>query len=186
MSAETKPEPIVLVEPMEDAKARFEEERLRIAIALRRLPAAIEHIGSSAIAGIKTKPIVDVLVGMRALPLEDAVEPLVASGYVHATGAGGPERLVFKRVTDIPRDRGQRLAFHVHVVLHDDREWRRHVIFRDWLNLKPAWAKDYEALKIDLEARFGDDRARYTEEKTAFVERALAEAGQFPALRLAR
>lgn len=186
MPVETKPEPVVLVESMEDAKALFEEERLRIAIALRRLPAAIEHIGSSAIPGIKTKPIVDVLVGMRALPLGDAIEPLSGCGYVHATGAGGPERLVFKRVTEVPREGGQRLAFHVHVVLHDGMEWRRHVIFRDWLNLKPDRAKAYEALKIDLAERFRDDRARYTEEKTAFVERALEEAGHFPALRLGR
>lgn len=171
-------EPIVLAEPMTDAKQRFEEERLRIAIAMKRLPQAIEHIGSTAIPGILAKPIIDILIGMRALPLSDAIEPLVRLGYEHVPGAGGEERLHFRRGT--PR------AFHVHVVLHDGAAWRRHVIFRDWLNLHPELAKEYEALKVELCARFADDRAAYAEAKTPFVERVLAEAAKFPALRLTR
>ncbi len=169
-------EPIVLVEPSTEFKQRFQEERLRIAIAMRRLPAAIEHVGSTAIAGIKAKPIVDILIGMRELPLAAAIAPLVEIGYAHVEGAGGEERLYFKRGT--PR------AFHVHVVLHDGAAWRRHVIFRDWLNLHPDLAKEYEALKVELAARFAEDREAYAAGKDAFVERVLAAAAKFPALRL--
>jgi GrpB-like predicted nucleotidyltransferase (UPF0157 family) len=178
MSNETSPnEPIVLVEPTHENKLHFEEERLRVAIGLKRQPAAIEHIGSTAIPGIRTKPIIDILIGMRALPLSAAIEPLAALGYDYMEGAGSPERLYFKRT---PR------THHAHVVLHDGVEWRRHVMFRDWLNLHPALAKEYEALKDDLARRFATDRAAYTEGKTAFVERVILEAGKFPALRLAR
>jgi GrpB-like predicted nucleotidyltransferase (UPF0157 family) len=169
-------EPIVLVEPSTEYKQRFQEERLPIAIAMKRLPAAIEHVGSTAIPGIKAKPVVDILIGMRALPLEAAIEPLVAIGYEHVEGAGGEDRLYFRRGT--PR------AFHVHVVLHDGAAWRRHVIFRDWLNLHPDLAREYEALKVDLAARFADDREAYAAGKDPFVERVLAEAAKFPALRL--
>ena len=172
------PEPIVLEPSSPRHKQLFSEERLRVALGLGRLPAAIEHIGSTAIAGIATKPIVDILIGLRALPLESAKEPLVALGYEHVPGAGTEDRLVFRRGT--PR------AFHVHVVLFDGAEWRRHIIFRDWLNLHVGLAKEYEALKVDLAARFTEDRAAYTAAKTAFVERVLAEAARFPALRLAR
>lgn len=169
-------EPITLVEPSTEYKQRFQEERLRIAIAMKRLPAAIEHVGSTAIAGIKAKPIIDILIGMRELPLEAAIEPLISVGYEHVEGAGGPERLYFRKGT--PR------AFHVHVVLHDGAAWRRHVIFRDWLNLHPDLAREYEALKVDLAARFEDDRDAYAAGKDPFVERVLAEAAKFPALRL--
>lgn len=171
-------EPIVLAPPSTKYRQLFEEERLRVALALGRLPAAIEHIGSTALQGIAAKPIVDILIGLRELPLSRAIEPICGLGYEHATGAGSDDRLVFVRGT--PR------AFHVHVVLFDAPEWRRHIIFRDWLNLHPAMAKEYEALKVDLAERFANDRAAYTEGKTAFVERALAEAARFPALRLAR
>ena len=169
-------EPIVLADPSPDAKQRFEEERLRIAIALGRLPAAIEHIGSTAIPGIKAKPIIDILIGLRSLPLEAVRATLVALGYEHVEGAGGPDRLFFRR--------GDPRAYHVHVVLHDGPTWRRHIIFRDWLNLRPDVAREYEALKVDLAARFANDREAYANGKDAFVERVLADAARFPALRL--
>jgi GrpB-like predicted nucleotidyltransferase (UPF0157 family) len=169
-------EPIELADASPQNKLFFEEERLRVAIGLVRLPAAIEHIGSTAIAGIKAKPIIDMLIGMRALPLSAAIEPMTALGYTFMEGAGGEGRLVFKK--RVPR------AFHAHVVLHDGEEWRRHVIFRDWLNVRPQWARDYEALKVDLAARFRDDRVAYTEGKSEFIARAIAEAAKFPALRL--
>lgn len=171
-------EPVVLVDPSPLNKPHFEEERLRIAIGLRRLAIAIEHIGSTSIPAIRCKPIIDILVGMRALPLTDAIEPLKALDYEYMEGAGSDERLFFKRTP-------QR-THHVHVVLHDGVEWRRHVIFRDWLNLHGELAKEYEALKEDLAARFADDRAAYTAGKSAFVERVLGEAAKFPALRLGR
>lgn len=177
-STSPEPEPIVLVPPRTDFKLLFEEERLNTAIRIGKLAAAIEHIGSTAIGGIQTKPIIDMLIGLRALPLQAAIEPLQKVGYEYVEGAGNEDRLFFKK--------GSPRAFHAHVVLHDAAEWRRHVIFRDWLNLRSDWAKEYEALKVDLAARFPLDREAYTEGKTAFVERALAEAAKFPALRLRR
>lgn len=169
-------DPIVLYESSSENAQRFEQERLRIAIALGRLPAAIEHIGSTAVPNIKTKPIVDILIGLRAPPLSAAIAPLTELGYEHIEDAGGERRLYFRKQPE--------RTFHVHVVLFDGDEWRRHIIFRDWLNLHPELAKEYEALKVDLLARFPDDRAAYTAGKTPFVERVLREAAQFPALRL--
>lgn len=169
-------EPIVLVDPSARFDQVYEEERLRIAIALGRMPASIEHIGSTSIEGIKTKPIVDILIGLRTPPLSAAIAPLTGLGYEHVEDAGGEGRLYFRR-------RPER-THHIHVVMFDGPEWRRHIIFRDWLNLHPALAKEYEALKIDLLARHPDDRAAYTSGKDPFVERVLAEAARFPALRL--
>lgn len=170
--------PIVLVEPSTQNKHRFEEERLRVAIGLRKLPRAIEHIGSTAVAAIKSKPVIDLLIGLRELPLSAVIEPLASLGYEYREGAGSEDRLFFKRIAEH--------TFHAHVVLFDGPEWRRHVIFRDWLNLHPDRAKEYEALKEELAQRFADDRVAYTEGKTAFVERMLVEAASFPALRLGR
>jgi GrpB-like predicted nucleotidyltransferase (UPF0157 family) len=176
MPSTSAAERIVLVDPSPEYKQRYQEERLRIALALGHIAAAIEHIGSTAIAGIKTKPIVDILIGLRGEPLSAVIASLTSLGYEHVEGAGGEGRLHFSKAPD--------RTHHVHVVLHDGAEWRRHIIFRDWLNLHPALAKEYEALKIDLSARFPDDRAAYTEGKTPFVERVLGEAARFPALRL--
>src|ERR1043165_1037029 len=108
-------DPIVLYESSSENAQRYEQERLRIAIRLGRLPASIEHIGSTAIADIKTKPIVDILIGLRELPLVAAVAPLVAIGYEHVEDAGGADRLFFRK-------RPER-THHLHVVLYDSPEW---------------------------------------------------------------
>jgi GrpB-like predicted nucleotidyltransferase (UPF0157 family) len=178
MPNETPPdEPIALAPPSLEYKARFEEERLRVAIGIGRLAAAIEHVGSTAITGVQARPIIDLLIGLRALPLDGATEPLRALGYEPAERFGA-DRLVFRR--------GQPRAYDAHVVLHDGAEWRRLVIFRDWLNLHPQWARDYEALKIELMARSPGDRAALDAAKAAFVTRAVEEASRYPALRLRR
>ena len=169
---------IELLPPSIENKHFFEEERLRVAIGLRALPRAIEHIGSTAIAGIKAKPVIDLLIGLREEPLSAAIEPMAALGYEHPEGAGTADRLFFKRIAEH--------TYHAHAVLFDGPEWRRHVIFRDWMNLRPDRAKEYEALKEELAARFADDRAAYTEGKAAFIERMLVGAAAFPALRLKR
>jgi GrpB-like predicted nucleotidyltransferase (UPF0157 family) len=173
MTGITRDGKIELTGPSPEHKHRFEEERLRVAIGLRALPRAIEHI-----AGIQGKPVIDMLIGLRQEPLAAAIEPMAALGYEYREGAGSEGRLFFKRIAQP--------TYHAHVVLFDGEEWRRHIIFRDWMNLRPDRAKEYEALKQELAARFAEDRAAYTEGKTAFVERMLEEAAAYPALRLKR
>jgi GrpB-like predicted nucleotidyltransferase (UPF0157 family) len=54
--------------------------------------------------------------------------------------------------------------------------WDEHVIFRDRLRADRGLARDYEALKRDLAARFATDRVAYGEAKGPFIERVLARA----------
>lgn len=173
----TSSERIELVSPSLRFKHMFSEERLALAIVLGNRAQAIEHIGSTAIEGICAKPIVDILVGMRE-PLNVAIEPLTSAGYVYSLDPEQQDRLVFWK--GVPR------TFHVHVTQFDGPEWRRHIVFRDWLNLHSDIAKEYEALKQDLARRFADDRAAYTNGKTEFCHRIEREAAKFPALRLLR
>ena len=52
-----------------DWPAMFLDERNRISAALGHIAKAIEHYGSTAVPGMRAKPILDVLVGVT--PLED-------------------------------------------------------------------------------------------------------------------
>ena len=49
-----------------------------------------------------------------------------------------------------------------------------HLRLRDHLRANPGTAREYAALKRGLAAAYGDDRAGYTEAKTAFIEGVLA------------
>src|SRR6185369_14686975 len=63
----------------------FEQERSRIEKALGSLAVAIEHVGSTAVPGLPSKPIIDLLVGVPNL--EEAKEPCIEAieelGYVY-------------------------------------------------------------------------------------------------------
>jgi GrpB-like predicted nucleotidyltransferase (UPF0157 family) len=58
---------------------------------------------------------------------------------------------------------------HLYVCLTDGGEFRRHVAFRDYLRAHPIAMTEYAALKRDLAARYGDDRAEYARAKSHFV-----------------
>ena len=54
--------------------------------------------------------------------------------------------------------------------------WRRHILFRDYLRTHQEVARAYYKLKVELAARFKDDRNAYNKSKTAFIRSAEARA----------
>ena len=160
-----------------DANAKWREayllEEARIRDALGPLAIDIQHFGSTAIPGIKAKPIIDILIGVRRL--EDGlacIEPMAKIGYDYA-GA------------DIVRDdhlfgrgiAGETRTHLAHVVEYQGFNWRRNIFFRDRLQGDPALALAYEELKIGLAEKYAESRAAYTGAKKDFIDRVLAEAG---------
>ena len=76
--------------------AEFEHERALIARALGGRMLGIEHVGSTAVAGLGAKPIIDITVSVRRLADgENCVRPLEGLGYVYRGDGGIPGRLYF-------------------------------------------------------------------------------------------
>jgi len=154
--------------------ARFEEEAARLAAILPEdLVTRIDHVGSTSVPGLDAKPIIDVQVSVRSMTPTDAyVVPLTAAGYRHVLDPWSDDHEFFSKDTD-----GER-AVNVHLCA-DGSEWeRKHLAFRDHLRDHPEDAAAYAALKRDLAAAHGVDRASYTEDKTDFIERITALAPQ--------
>lgn len=75
----------LLVDSCPDWPLLFEGERQRIETALGDLPRHIEHYGSTAVPGLKAKPILDILLGIPRLGDWPAYRPcLEALGYDYA------------------------------------------------------------------------------------------------------
>jgi len=163
-------EPVFVV-PYDPAwPARFEGEASRIRGALGEEALSVEHAGSTAVPGLAAKPVVDILVGLRAWPATpEAIASLVGLGYEHRGEAEVPGREYFRR--GVPR------AFQVHACAHHGEFWRRHIAFRDLLRREPETAREYAALKEVLAQRFRTDRIAYTEAKTPFIRAALDRVG---------
>jgi GrpB-like predicted nucleotidyltransferase (UPF0157 family) len=141
-----------------------------VAATLGPVAVAIEHIGSTAVPGLATKPIIDldVVIANRA-DLPAVIQRLRPLGYHHGGDLGVPGREAFTSPAGAP-------PHHLYVCAVGTRTLDRHLAFRDALRADPAAADTYGDLKRTLATRLSHDRVAYTEAKSAFVERVLADA----------
>ena len=163
MSGGSAEEPVIVVAYDPAWAAAYERERVQIAAALGEWARAIEHIGSTAVPGLRAKPVIDILVAVDRLDrVGDYAARLAPLGYMHRSHEDDDVRLFFRKGT--PR------SHHLHIVRWGGQEHRRHVLFRDVLRAQPDVAQEYAALKDALAARFRDQREVYV--VTRVLERA--------------
>jgi GrpB-like predicted nucleotidyltransferase (UPF0157 family) len=145
----------------------YREEEARIRAAVGDLIIDLQHVGSTAIPGIKAKPILDMMAGVARL--EEALlcrAPLEAIGYDYAAHAGITNDYVFGK--------GVARTHLLHVVEYESAEWTAHLRFRDRLRNEPELAQEYERLKEELSRKFSDNRAEYTDAKSEFIRKVVA------------
>lgn len=134
---------------------------------------AIEHVGSTSVPGLSSKPTIDVLLVLDGFDATDATALRLAMlRFEHRAAAFAPERrhLFFRKV------RTDGLSVHLHVLPPDSPEPAEYLLFRDFLRATPAVAARYGHDKLDLAHRFANDRASYVVRKEPIVEALLTEA----------
>lgn len=150
---------------------RFESERqLLIQILKPWLSGPIEHIGSTAIPGLRAKPVIDIMAPVRNL--EDsrpAIEALGRLQYVYFPYRADMMHWFCKPSPAIR-------THHLHLVPFGSPMWVARLAFRDYLRSRAAVAAEYAALKDQLANQYRFDREAYTDAKGPFIERVLAAA----------
>ena len=137
----------------------------------------IEHIGSTSIAGLGAKPVIDMMVGVEILESVDAfIKPLKKIEYVYIPELELqiPDRKFFqKRIEDVPK-------YHLSFTEPTSKYWQEHILFRDYLRAHPEAIKEYENLKKELAEKFISDFDAYNAGKTDFINEVVkkAEKGQ--------
>ena len=141
--------------------------------ALGQLAIRIEHIGSTSVAGLSAKPIIDIDVVIKDYTvLEDVVSALGEIGYLHEGNLGIAGREAFKY------DGKEHLKkHHLYVCPEDSPELRRHLAFRDFLRAHPEAVREYSRIKEEGAKQYPDDIERYIEHKSPFIEKVYAEIG---------
>ena len=139
----------------------------------------VQHVGSTAVPGLRAKPIIDMLAPVGSLPAGVAAVPVME-------GAGW---------MPWPEDplRGYRLWFlkpnpevrthHLQIVDADHPHAVALVAFRDALRADDRLRDEYARLKDGLAAAHPDNRNAYTNAKAEFVSQALRQAGVEPPAR---
>lgn len=142
---------------------------------------SIEHVGSTAVEGVQSKPIIDIYLAVAdADSMSRVIDTLASLGYVHDGDGQVPGREVFRRKgPDVPFQDPKRDWFphHLYASIEGNSELERHVAFRDHLRSHPDDRDAYSALKKSLIAEHGQDREGYERGKTEFTEAVLTRAG---------
>ena len=149
---------------------RYERERHAIAAALGGNLVEIHHIGSTAVPGLRSKPVIDVLLGVRRLqPTPEEVAAMERAGFRYLGEYGIRERCYYAKDD-----------CHAHGFLVGKGQWAAHLRFRDYLRADAGARERYAAAKLEIAQRVGWDRARYVEEKEWVVAALLREAARVP------
>tara|TARA_B100000949_G_scaffold1666_2_gene1436 strand:- start:53 stop:571 length:519 start_codon:yes stop_codon:yes gene_type:complete len=160
-----------------DWPAAYERERCRLAATLADISILdFVHFGSTAIANMPAKPIIDIMMIVPDLAAASVVlrQKLDALGYDFWADNPKTDRLFFVR--GMP-PRGRRRTHHLHVC-EPGSEMHQRLAFLDYLIAHPDEAAAYADLKRDLAARHRADRESYTRAKQAFVDKIMSLAGE--------
>lgn len=131
---------------------------------------SFEHIGSSSVPGLHSKPIVDILVGLKEFVITDLqIQQLENLGYEYF----GQLHVTQKRL--FARKRKER-NFNLQIVPHNVEEWIEYIAFRDYLRTHPEKVKIYSKIKTEAVSLGKNNLLSYHEHKEALVKSLLLEA----------
>ena len=149
----------------------YDQERFRIALKFGVLPKSglVQHIGSTAVPGLVSKPVIDLMLGSSTWPPPNAlIKGVCALGYENLGEAGVPKRVYL-------RLRGAK-NFNAHIVRRGGTHWTNNIALRDYLCENPSAREAYAAAKI---AALNVGRGRllgYSEAKNSVIAELIAAA----------
>lgn len=158
-------------------------ERLmaRIAAAAGEHGLRIDHVGSTAIPGIRAKDVIDLQLSVASLDdadrirtaLEDAGYPYRPAFDADRPKSSDPDPAHWRKRVHTSADPGR--AVNLHVREAGSPGWRYALLFRDWLRAEPDEAAAYEAEKLRLAAAH-PTAGEYADVKEQWLDAALPRA----------
>lgn len=127
------------------------------------LPVVIEHVGSTAVPGLASKPIIDIdIVYSVETSFEEIKNGLAQLDYYHNGDQGITGREVFKRLPDgVAHETLDAIKHHLYVCRDDSVQLQRHLLFRDYLRKNAESRKQYEEIKSAAAIQARQDKTAY-------------------------
>lgn len=147
----------------------FEKEKKILSKPLYNWIFEIEHIGSTAVPNLASKPTIDILMGAVDFDVVDVfcIEPIEALGYEYVENY---EKVIKDRRFFQKLDANGNHLFHIHLVQFNGPLWHKYLYFRNYLRKYPEAAKEYETLKKELLSQSSDIEA-YAKGKMPFIQK---------------
>lgn len=143
----------------------FERERhVLLQVASGWLCGTIEHVGSTSVPGLSSKPVIDIMFGVRSLAdSEPAIEALSNIGYCYYPYKAEAMHWFCK-------PRPEYRTHHLHLIPYESELWNERIKFREILRANSDIAGKYSELKASLAKENSIDREAYTEKKWPFIQ----------------
>lgn len=156
----------VIVEPYQESwQSAFEAIRQELNEAIGDLVIRVEHVGSTSVAGLSAKPIIDIDVVIEDYTLFDqVVRQLSVIGYHYEGDLGIRDREAFKY-----DGKTHLMRHHLYVCPRHSDELHRHITFRDYLRTHPEAVEQYSRVKEEGARLYPDRMDQYIEYKTPCV-----------------
>ena len=161
-----------LMDYRDDYKKIYEKEKENLLRIYEGRISSIEHVGSTSIKGIKSKPIIDILI--QTDDLEDFKE------YTESK-VEGETYTVKKEPTMggdylIRKEEDGKVKSFIHVYKTGDMNGITSIMFRDYLNKHEDERKRYEELKMELLKKYKNERKQYTHGKDEYIKEVIEKA----------
>jgi len=147
----------------------FDLEASLLRVILGSAVLDVQHVGSTAVANLAAKPIIDIAAAVTHLAAVDPYrKALEQAGYTYRANGSDESKILFVKGPE------ERRTHHLHIVQQGSSAWTSFLAFRDVLRANPAEAQKYEALKQTLARKHACDRASYTAAKRSYIEAVVA------------
>lgn len=160
----------VMLAPYDSSWSEAAQESIvQLRVALGDHVIDIQHVGSTAVPGLPSKPVLDIAVLVPSCELVPILtEQLGKRGWIYLDSA--PHEVGHMYVLEVePQVR----SHHLHLVERGDDRWDRYLRFRDALRQDVALRDTYARLKQELASAHAANRKLYTKGKDAFIQEVL-------------
>jgi GrpB-like predicted nucleotidyltransferase (UPF0157 family) len=143
----------------------YQAEAKIICSAIGQYILDIQHVGSTAIPGVKAKPIIDIAIGLAHFKqAKKCIKPLQQLGYEYKYNAGVRGQRFFAKGSESNR------THYIHLTKLNSRVWKDCLLFRDYLRKHKEAVKEYNQLKQILAKKYKTNRPFYTAQKSSFIK----------------
>lgn len=165
----------IIIENYNDAWTTwFNQIRDIIKRQLKELAISVEHVGSTAVPGLSAKSIIDIDVVIDKESFIKVKRKLKEIGYRHQGDLGVEGREAFDLI-DVEK-KSELPAHYLYVCNKNNKELKKHIVFRDSLIEHADYKIEYEKVKRAAATKFPNDIDSYIKYKGKIIEEILKKA----------
>lgn len=161
---------VFLVSWNKEWENEFNIEKNEIMKLIGTYVVSCQHIGSTAVKGLSSKPIIDIAIEINKF--EDGfrcIHLLSNLGYRHRLINELPDRHYFSK--------GEPRTHQIHMYQTGNIYLKKQIIFRNCLIENEDLRNKYQKLKTQYALKYNNDKLAYADAKTEFIRKILEKYG---------